>query len=68
MIQETNPEVKRRSPNLSSNRRPCSLECGWVNSAWEGKRCVMNILPAEDKVVCREDAQASPRTLSTGTQ
>ena len=28
----------------------------------------MNILPAEDKVVCREDAQARPRTLSTRTQ
>ena len=29
-IQEPNPEVKRRSPRLSSNRRPCSLECGCV--------------------------------------
>ena len=28
----------------------------------------MNILSAEDKVVCREDVQARPRTLSTRTQ
>ena len=27
----------------------------------------MNIFPAEDKVVCREDVQARPRTLSTRT-
>ena len=27
----------------------------------------MNIVPAEDEVVCREDAQAYPRTLSTWT-
>ena len=27
----------------------------------------MNILPAEDKLVCRVDAQARPRTLSTWT-
>ena len=30
MIQVINPEVKRGSPTLSSNRRPCSLECGCV--------------------------------------
>ena len=27
----------------------------------------MSIVPAEDKVVCREDVQARPRTLSTRT-
>ena len=28
MIQETSPQVKRGSPNLPSNRRSFSLECG----------------------------------------
>ena len=49
------------SPNLSSNRRPCSLEYGYVKLRLEGKRCVMNILSAEDKAVCREDVQARPK-------
>ena len=44
------------------------LNVGAWNRAWEGKTCVMNILSAEDKVVCREDEQAHPRILSTQKQ
>ena len=45
-----------------------SLNVGASNMAWKGKTCVMNMLSAEDRVVCREDAEAHPRTLSTWKQ
>ena len=32
---KTNLETSRGSPNISSNRRPCSLECGYVKQGLE---------------------------------
>ena len=58
IIQETSPDIKRGSPNLPSNWRSCSLECGCLKQCLGREGCVMNILSAEDKAMCREDTQA----------
>ena len=43
------------------------LNVGAWNRALERKTCVMNILSAEDKVLCREDAGTSQDTEDTET-
>ena len=45
-----------------------SLEQCCVKLCLGRKRCVMNILSAENKVLCRDVVQAHPRTRSTRTQ
>ena len=59
--QKTSLDARRESPNLPSNRSPCYLQ-------WEGQKSAMNILSADHKPLCSEDAQARPRILSTRTQ
>ena len=69
MIQETSPEFKKGSPNLPSKRRSCSLDCPYVKKRLgREKVCHEYLVCRGDKAVCREDAQACPRTLSTRTQ
>jgi len=69
MIQGTSPEFKRGSPNLPPKRRSCSLECQCVKQRLgREKVCHEYLVCRGDKVVCRDDVQACPRTLSTRTE